>query len=149
MKRINQYKKLFKVEGAIELKELKKTYRDLVKEWHPDKFQDGDEKAVEAEEKSREIIEGYHFLMSIAPETIANEKEEYDGHVANSIIEDFDHNKSVLSVTFKDGPTYEYFGVSKKLVEQLNNSLTQKRFAKRKIFNSFLYRKAKKNVVVA
>lgn len=38
MKRINAYKKLFNVEKEIDLKELKSTYRNLVKEWHPDKF---------------------------------------------------------------------------------------------------------------
>jgi len=32
MKRISQYKKLFNVEGAIDLKELKTTYRGLVKQ---------------------------------------------------------------------------------------------------------------------
>jgi len=45
MKRINEYKKLFSVEKEIDLKELKTTYRNLVKEWHPDKFQAGDEKS--------------------------------------------------------------------------------------------------------
>jgi molecular chaperone HscB len=40
MKRIKEYKKLFKIEGAIDLKELKTSYRSLVKEWHPDKFQE-------------------------------------------------------------------------------------------------------------
>jgi len=44
MKRIKEYKKLFKVEGAIDLKELKTTYRGLVKEWHPDKFQEEEQK---------------------------------------------------------------------------------------------------------
>jgi len=68
MKRIKQYKKLFKVEGPINLKELKKTYRGLVKEWHPDKFQD-QEKKDEADVMSTQIIDGYHFLVSIAPET--------------------------------------------------------------------------------
>ncbi len=62
MKRINQYKKLFSIEeGPLDLKTLKKTYRNLVKEWHPDKFQDGDEGQEEAELKSVEIIDGYHF----------------------------------------------------------------------------------------
>lgn len=42
MKRINQYKKLFGVAGELELKTLKTAYRNLVKEWHPDKFQEGD-----------------------------------------------------------------------------------------------------------
>ena len=67
MKRISQYKKLFSVEKEIDLKTLKKSYRNLVKEWHPDKFQENDSKAEEAELKSREIIDGYHFLVSIAP----------------------------------------------------------------------------------
>jgi DnaJ-class molecular chaperone len=71
MKRINQYKKLFHIEQQIELPALKKTYRNLVKEWHPDKFQEGDEKAAEAEVMSRQVIDGYHFLISIAPETKA------------------------------------------------------------------------------
>ena len=82
MKRVNEYKKLFKVEGNLELKVLKSTYRDLVKEWHPDKFQSNDEKALEAEQKSREIIEAYHFLVSIAPETNEQNKAEYDETIA-------------------------------------------------------------------
>ena len=44
MKRIKEYKKLFKIEGAINLKELKTAYRGLVKEWHPDKFLEEDKK---------------------------------------------------------------------------------------------------------
>ena len=60
MKRIKEYKKLFKVEGAIDLKELKTTYRGLVKEWHPDKFQDKEQKK-EAGEISLKIIDVYHF----------------------------------------------------------------------------------------
>ena len=60
MKRINEYKKLFNVDKEIDLKTLKTTYRNLVKEWHPDKFQSGDDRATEAETKSRQIIDGYH-----------------------------------------------------------------------------------------
>ena len=77
MKRIKEYKKLFEVENNLDLKTLKKTYRNLVKEWHPDKYQIGDVKLVEAEEKSRKIIDGYHFLVSIAPETISANLDEY------------------------------------------------------------------------
>ena len=43
MKRVNQYKKLFNVEKEIDLKQLKSTYRNLVKEWHPDKFRETDD----------------------------------------------------------------------------------------------------------
>jgi len=42
MKRIHEYKKLFGLQTEIDLKDLKKKYRNLVKQWHPDKFQDGD-----------------------------------------------------------------------------------------------------------
>jgi len=44
-----------------------------------------------------------------------------------------------------DGTTYEYFGVSKKIYQKLINSDKQARFAKRSIFNSFPYRKSKKD----
>ena len=77
MKRINEYRKLFNVEPNADLKQLKTTYRNLVKEWHPDKFQAGHEMAEEAELKSRQIIDAYHFLVSIAPETKASSIEEY------------------------------------------------------------------------
>jgi DnaJ-class molecular chaperone len=149
MKRISDSKKVFNVDGAIELAEIKKTYRSLVKEWHPDKFQAGDEKAIEAEEKSRQIIEAYHFLVSIAPETKAANLSEYNAMLAESSVADFQHERQVLEVTFKNGTTYEYFGVSKKLFEQLNSSPTPFRFAKRKVFSSFLYRRAKKDKVVS
>ena len=149
MKRISESKKLFNVEGPIVLAEIKKTYRNLVKEWHPDKFQDGDDKAIEAEEISRQIIEAYHFLVSIAPETKEKNLEEYTAMIAESSVADFQHEKQVMEVTFKNGTTYEYFGVSKVLFGKLNNSPTPFRFAKRNIFNSFLYRKAKKDKELA
>ena len=71
MKRINEYKKVFQIEKEIDLFSLKATYRKLVKEWHPDKFQDGDPLKEEASMKVRQVVDGYHFLVSIAPETIA------------------------------------------------------------------------------
>jgi DnaJ-class molecular chaperone len=144
MKRINQYKKLFQVEQQIELPALKKAYRNLVKEWHPDKFQEGDEKAAEAEVMSRQVIDGYHFLISIAPETKANNLEEYTKTTTVSGISDFQHKGLLLEITFADGATYEYFGVPKTVFQKFVNSDKQMRFAKRNIFNSYIYRKSKK-----
>lgn len=149
MKRISQYKKLFNIEGAIDLKELKKTYRDLVKQWHPDKFQDDDERKEEAQQMSREIIDGYHFLVSIAPETKEANLEAYKLLTNESGILDFQHKGMVLEITFLDGTVYEYFGVSKQLFQKMVNSDKYYRFAKRNIFDSFLYRKAKKDNVEA
>ena len=148
MKRINEYKKLFNVEKDIDLKQLKSTYRNLVKEWHPDKFQADDEQAAEAELKSRQIIDGYHFLVSIAPETIGANLEEYNETMSSPII-NWQHNGLVLEINFLDGNTYEYFGVNKALYIKFSQSDKLTRFAKRNIFNSFTYRKIKKNPVMA
>lgn len=144
MKRINEYKKLFNVEDEITLKALKTSYRNLVKEWHPDKFQAGDEKAIEAEEKSRQIIDGYHFLVSIAPETKEASLEEYEQTISFTGIENYKHKGLLMEVSFLDGSTYEYFGVPKNVFTKFVNSDKQIRFAKRNIFNSYLYRQSKK-----
>ena len=143
MKRINEYKKLFNVEPDTDLKTLKTTYRNLVKEWHPDKFANDEALAAEAELKSRQIIDGYHFLVSISPETIAANEEEH-ALSAETGLADFKLKGQLLEVTFMDGSTYEYFGVSKNIYTRLINADKQLRFAKRNIFNSYLYRKSKK-----
>lgn len=146
MKRINEYKKLFGVENQIELKSLKKTYRDLVKEWHPDKFQNGDALQVEAEEKSRKIIDGYHFLVSIAPETITSNLPAYTETITNSGIVDFSHKGMLLELTFLDGSTYEYFGVTKQVYIKMINSDKLNRFAKRNIYPHYVYRRSKRTL---
>ena len=148
MKRINEYKKLFEVEKDIDLKHLKSTYRNLVKEWHPDKFQSGDEKAIEAELMSRKIIDAYHFLVSIAPETKLANLDAYNETITTAII-DWQHNGLVLEMTFLDGNTYEFFGVNKALYIKLCQADKLSRIAKRNIFNTYTYRKIKKSEVAA
>ncbi|UXP33220.1 KTSC domain-containing protein [Reichenbachiella agarivorans] len=145
MKRIAEYRKLFNAAANTDLKELKTTYRNLVKEWHPDKFQDEAEKA-EAELKSQKIIDAYHFLVSIAPETKEANLAEYTVTTTESGIADFRHKGLLLEVSFMDGTTYEYFGVNKNVYSKLINADNQYRFAKRNIFNSFLYRKSKRDL---
>ena len=71
MKRIIEYRRLLNITPNADLTELKTTYRKLIKEWHPDKYTGDDERKAEAEHKSKSIIEAYHFLLSIAPETQA------------------------------------------------------------------------------
>lgn len=145
MKRINEYKKLFEVEGELDLKYLKSQYRQLVKEWHPDKFQADAEKLIEAELMGKKVIDAYHFLVSIAPATQEKNLEEYNESI-NSGIADFKHKGLLFTVDFCDGSKYEYFGVPKSIYIKICNSDKQMRFAKRSIFNSYLYRKANKSV---
>ena len=144
MKRINEYKKVFQIEYEIDLAALKLTYRKLVKQWHPDKFQEGDPLKEEAAIKGRQVVDGYHFLVSIAPETKAANLPEYTTTVNESGIADFKHKGLLLEITFTDGSTYEYFGVNANVYKKLINSDKQVRFAKRFIYDSYLYRKSKK-----
>jgi curved DNA-binding protein CbpA len=147
MKRIIDYRKLFDITQDADLAKLKTTYRNLMKEWHPDKFQDGDEKMAEAEAKSKTIIEAYHFLVSISPETHVLNSEEYTLTTTTSGIDGFVYKGQTLKITFQDGSVYEYFGVPKTIYNKLINSSTLSRFARRHIFHSYVYRNVSKTAI--
>ncbi|WP_443944528.1 KTSC domain-containing protein [Pedobacter sp. AW1-32] len=144
MKKIIDYRKLLNVEKDAELSALKSVYRTLMKDCHPDKFQQEEEKLA-AEARSKEIIEAYHFLVSIAPETRTQNLEIYTQTITNSNIMDFEYKQQVLNVQFYDGSTWEYFDVPKALYVKLVNADSPGRFARRHIFSDFTYR----NVVKA
>jgi hypothetical protein len=138
MKKIVDYRKLLGVTEAAELQELKSVYRGLMKTWHPDKFQD--ESRIEAEEKSKTIIEAYHFLVSIAPETREQTLADYNTTTTTCGIVDFEYKQQVLTINFTDGTTYEYFDVPKAAYVKFINSDSPGRFARRHIFNAYVYR---------
>jgi curved DNA-binding protein CbpA len=144
MNRIINYRKLFDITQETDLGKLKITYRNLMKEWHPDKFIENDERKAEAEIKSKRIIEAYHFLVSISPETHALNAEEYALTTTTSGIDDFSYKGQNLKITFQDGSVYEYFGVPKSVYTKLVNSPTPSRFARRHIFDSHSYRNVSK-----
>ncbi len=148
MKRILDSRKLFNVDQNADLSVLKVTYRNLMKEWHPDKFQVNDEQAEMAAEKSKHIIEAYHFLVSISPETHAQNSENYTQTTSTSGIDDFSYKGQTLKVTFQDGSVYEYFGVPKKIYGNLISTPIPARFARRHIFHSYLHRNIKKSELV-
>lgn len=141
MKRIIEYRKLFDVTREADLAQLKKVYRNLVKEWHPDKFQDGDPKKAEAELKSQEIIEAYSFLVSISPETHALSKDEYAEVISTQMIEDFQYKGMAMKITFQNGNVYEYFNVQPSVYNKMRSTPTLERFARRHILSSYTYRK--------
>ena len=149
MKKIVDYRKLLGVTEAAELKDLKTIYRNLMKDWHPDKFQDSHDQKQEAEEKSKTIIEAYHFLVSIAPETRQLNLAEYTETTTTSNIADFEYKSQTLQVFFLDGSSYEYFDVPKATYVKLVNADSPGRFARRHIFNSFVYRNVVKREVAA
>lgn len=149
MKKIIEYRKLLGVKEATELQELKTIYRSLMKTWHPDKFQDNPDAKHEAEEKSKTIIEAYHFLVSIAPETRNQSLVEYTVTTTTSSITDFDYKSQVLKINFLDGNVYEYFDVPKAVYVKLINADSRGRFARRHIYNSYLYRSVSKLAATA
>lgn len=144
MKRIANYKKLFEVDSEITLAQLKSQYRKLVKEWHPDKFQEDNPMKEEAELKSAEIIDAYHFLVSIAPETLEQQKDVFQETITSSGIADFSYKGLTLKVTFHNGGVYEFFGVQNNHYKKLSQAPSPERFARRHIFNSHTYRNVSK-----
>ncbi len=149
MKKIVDYRKLLNVNEAAELQELKTVYRALMKTWHPDKFNDNEALKLEAEEKSKTIIEAYHFLVSIAPETRNQTFADYTITTTTSNIADFEYKQQVLTVYFLDGNAYEYFDVPKEVYRKLVNADSPGRFARRHVFNEFVYRSVSKLVATA
>jgi curved DNA-binding protein CbpA len=148
MKKIEASRKLLDVTPKADLKELKAVYRNSMKTWHPDKFQDEEEKA-QAELKSKKLIEAYHFLVSISPETHALSAEEYEKTITTSGILDFQYKDTRLEISYTDGTIYEYFGVPKSVYMKLCSADSQARFVRRSIAKAFVYRKAINSGVTA
>ncbi|WP_306353186.1 KTSC domain-containing protein [Flavobacterium sp. '19STA2R22 D10 B1'] len=146
MKKIADYRKLLDVTKTATLKELKTIYRNSMKDCHPDKFADNHEEKLAAEEKSKAIIEAYHFLVSIAPETQEKNLPEYTKTISTSNIHEFFYDRSILQVNFLDGSSYEYFSVPKATYIKMVNADSPGRFARRHIYNAFLYRSMSKIV---
>jgi hypothetical protein len=94
-----------------------------------------------AEEKSREIIEAYHFLVSINAETIKQGLPEYQETIATATITDYRYENIRLIVNFSNGSVYEYISVPKATYIKMVNADSPGRFAKRHIFSAFPYRK--------
>ncbi len=142
MKKLGEYRKLLEVDKNVTLKELKTIYRNTMKGTHPDKFINDEAGKLEAEEKSKSVIEAYHFLVSINPETQEKYKEEYTETITTSNIQDFYLEKSILTIQHLNGNIYEYLSVPRNTYIKMVNADSPSRFARRHIYGSFVYRKA-------
>ncbi len=142
MKRIVAHRNLLGVDKNVTLKELKKIYRDTMKDTHPDKFVNNEAGKLEAEEKSKSIIEAYHFLVSINAETQEKYKEEYQETINNSLIQDFHLEKGVLTIQHMNGQIFEYIGVPRNTYIKMINADSPSRFARRHLYGNFTYRKS-------
>ena len=145
MKKIVEYRKLLNVTKEATLKELKTVYRNSMKDCHPDTCTTDEERHA-AENKSKAIIEAYHFLVSVAPETADKTKTEYAVTTSSSGILEFYFENQALYINFVDGSSYEYFGVPKATFIKMVNADSPARFARRHIYGTYLYRSASKIV---
>jgi curved DNA-binding protein CbpA len=141
MKKIVEYRKLLNVDKSVDLKDLKTIYRNAMKEAHPDKFQGDEEGLRVAEENSKKIIEAYHFLVSINPETIKQNRPEYNETISTSTITDYKFVDGRLIIDFSNGSIYEYISVPKATYIKMVNADSPTRFAKRHILNAYTWRK--------
>lgn len=141
MKRVGEYCKLLGVTKDATLSELKTIYRNQIKLTHPDKFVNDEAGRIAAEEKSKEVIEAYHFLTSINKETHEKNKAEFE-IISQSGIQDFYFEKRVLYIIYTNGVKYEYLGVPQATYVKMVNADSVGRFAKRHIYDKFIYRKA-------
>ncbi len=141
MKKIVEYRKLLNVEKTAELKELKTIYRNAMKDCHPDKFTSDPDGLQVAEETSKQVIEAYHFLVSINAATIKAGQPEYLETISTASIVDYKYENIRLQVNFSNGSVYEYISVPKATYVKMVNADSPGRFAKRHIFSAFPYRK--------
>ena len=75
------------VKKGVSLDELKQTYRDMVKAWHPDRYREDPAFQIKAENKLKEINIAYHtlepFLKRFSEEQKERERREQGGKDAN------------------------------------------------------------------
>jgi curved DNA-binding protein CbpA len=146
MRRIQRHRTILGVDENATLSDLKKVYRNIMKEWHPDKFNHDEAEKAAAEEKSKKLIESYHFLVSVHSETHAATLAEYTTTINEAGIDDFEYKSEILRIVFSDGNEYEYYGVPKAIYVKLVNADTPARFARRHIYTNYLYRSLTKIV---
>lgn len=147
MKRIGEHRKLLGVDKTATLKDLKTIYRNTMKDAHPDKFVNDEAGKLEAEEKSKSVIEAYHFLVSINPETQEKYREEYIETTSKSNIQDFEYEKQILKIQHLNGKMFEYIGVPRNTYIKMVNADSPSRFARRHIYGNYVYRKAGETMV--
>ncbi|MBL7982449.1 MAG: KTSC domain-containing protein [Flavobacteriales bacterium] len=139
MKKIIDSRKLLGATAKSDLQELAKLYKGLMKQHHPDRFQDETERAA-AEQLSTKIIEAYKFLESIHPETHAANAADFETTVATNIA-NWHYQHQTLHLTFGDGSVYEYYSVPSNVYNKFVATNGQPRFARRHIIGTYAGRK--------
>lgn len=65
MKSVHEYREILGVDASVTSDELKKVYRELVKEWHPDRLLHNPSLQKTAQQRLQEINEAYDHLLAL------------------------------------------------------------------------------------
>jgi len=83
MGELEKYLSLFDLDHNFNENDLKSAYRTLSKVWHPDRFESNRELRDKAEEKFKEINNGYQFLKEHLDNKNTFESSQSNSHTAN------------------------------------------------------------------
>ncbi|WP_340198584.1 KTSC domain-containing protein [Ascidiimonas sp. W6] len=93
--------------------------------------------------QSRKIIDGYHFLVRVASETM-EKNYQHTATMLNASIVDHQHKGLLLEISFTNGTIYEFFGGTKRVYLKIINAGSMNRLAKRTIYQKYSFRKSKR-----
>lgn len=144
---MEKYFNILELSYTASTAEIKIAYRDLIKQWHPDKFPNDVEKQNIANEKSKEINNAYYFLIKHykenKPKTEKDAAEEFIWKkVTSSNLHSVGYNEKdkLLRIIFKNGGKYEYENVPKTVFNQLMTASSKGKFAQKNICYNYRYK---------
>ncbi len=117
--------KILNLTAPAKLSAIKKSYRKLVKIYHPDKYQNSTEKEI-AQEKFKKINDAYHYLI-----------DNYDENFAQNNIDEekttksYDFNYDKDDADDVDGADYSYYRQYQSYSSPIDDSFGS--FAKQRI----------------
>lgn len=111
--------KILNLQSSAKLSDIKKSYRKLVKIYHPDKYQDLIERGI-AQEKFKKINDAYHYLIDNYDENFAKD-------LKNDLKNDFQKNnehfgQKAESFDFGDDVILNVYGGNYRYYQQNQSS---------------------------
>jgi DnaJ-class molecular chaperone len=155
------YLKILGVNRYSSKQDIKIAFRKLIKQQHPDKFQNDKNAICVANKKSQLINEAYSILKHYQPPNL-KKLNDYSPHysrqgdkkrmhdigrvdVKSSNIKSvgYDKDNNLLQIEFRNGYIYEYFNIPKGIFIGLLDAESKGRFGNRYIFYSYYYERVK------
>lgn len=139
MANIAESRRLLGATPEMSLKELSNCYKALMKQHHPDRFQDEAGRAA-AEAMSQQIIAAYKLLESMHPETHAARMQELEAALVSQVL-DWRYEREMLTLTFGNGSSYAFHGIGRATYNKFVASDGAARYVRRNLVGRFTHRK--------